>query len=471
MIKQLWRWRPNLFAQFFIGVAILLVPLALVVVVFLQALDKHMVNTQQMVLSSYQKNEQFNEFKQLFQSLERATLQNWVLQSEQLSEAVALQWQKADTMLDSQISAADVFSEQSRWQELYATFSATRDELRNSQTQNAQLFVPLRQQINTHGQWLHEHTKKQVTHAQQALADLQQSFIHWLVALVPIVLLFGGGYLWRISSRLSYLSRVIGRLGKGDWDVDIKLTGAKELRELGQKLHWMQQQLQALEQQKDTFLRHVTHELKTPLASMVEGCDLLSEQVVGPINEQQQDVLELISQSTERLRAMIQSLLNYNAIRSRTANPRPCELADLKHQVLEHFADRLALAQQKVNWQCDKKLAMLRLDGELVQMILVQLLSNAIKFSPPGATITVAISQSKSEVELKVCDQGPGISKAEQERLFDAFFQGKAGKSSRLQGSGLGLSIVKECVDQLNGDINIHSVSPKGSCFTLHFNQ
>ena len=131
---------------------------------------------------------------------------------------------------------------------------------------------------------------------------------------MPIVLLFGGGDLWRISSRLSYLSRVIGRLGKGDWDVDIKLTGAKELRELGQKLHWMQQQLQALEQQKDTFLRHVTHELKTPLASMVEGCDLLSEQVVGPINEQQQDVLALISQSTERLRAMIQSLLNYNCL-------------------------------------------------------------------------------------------------------------------------------------------------------------
>ncbi|WP_105214638.1 sensor histidine kinase [Pseudoalteromonas sp. T1lg22] len=469
VIFRMLHWRPSLFAQFFIGVAILLVPLALVVVVFLQALDQHMVNTQQMVLSSYQKNEQFNEFKQLFQSLERATLQNWVLKSEQLSKAVNEQWHKADALLTQQAKAATSAGELVRWQHLQADFVASRENIEQQEQANAELFSPLRQQINSHGNWLHTHTKEQIDLAQQALTDLQQSFINWLVALVPIVLLLGGGYLWRLSSNLGYLSRVISQLGKGDWDVDIQLTGAKELRDLGQKLNWMQQQLQSLEQQKDTFLRHVTHELKTPLASMVEGCDLLQEQLVGPINEQQQDVLQLISQSTDRLHGMITNLLNYNAIKARTLSNKGCQLDTLKAQVQEHFAERLRLGRQTLVWRCPAELKELPLDGELLQMILVQLVSNAIKFSPNGAQIEIKIERYKQELEIAVVDQGPGIKESERERLFDAFYQGQAAKRNAVAGSGLGLSIVKECVNQLNGEVQIHSGSPQGSCFRLKF--
>ncbi|MEO2268080.1 ATP-binding protein [Pseudoalteromonas sp. YIC-656] len=469
MIARLLHWRPSLFAQFFIGVAILLVPLALVVVVFLQALDKHMADTQQMVLSSYQKSEEFNEFKQLFQSLERATMQNWVLKSERLSQAVEQQWLTAETLLSEQTRSATQYSELVRWQELRATFAATRDELNASKQANAELFRPLRNQINEHGAWLHEHTKNQIAQAQQSLVNLQQSFIHWLMALVPIVLLFGGGYLWRLSRRLGYLSRVISQLGRGEWDVDIKLTGAKELRDLGQKLAWMQHQLQSLEQQKDTFLRHVTHELKTPLASMVEGCDLLHEQVVGPMNEQQQDVLALISQSTERLHVMIQNLLNYNAISARKTSSQSCQVAQLQSHIQDHFAQRLQLAQQHLHWVIPEHLETLPLDQELIQMTLVQLISNAIKFSAVGERIEIHMMQDKQGVSIEVHDRGPGVSPTEQTRLFDAFYQGQAGKKSSVAGSGLGLSIVRECVNQLGGEIGIRSASPKGSCFSLQF--
>ncbi|MCR2460717.1 two-component sensor histidine kinase, partial [Salmonella enterica] len=87
----------------------------------------------------------------------------------------------------------------------------------------------------------------------------------------------------------------------GDWQQKIAVQGSAELVELGNKLQWVQAQLHILEQQKDTFLRHVTHELKTPLASMVEGTDLLSDEIVGPITKEQRAVLELISQSMVRL--------------------------------------------------------------------------------------------------------------------------------------------------------------------------
>lgn len=473
MLANVFHWRPSLFTQFFIGVAIMLVPLALVVLVFLQALEKNMHSTQQIVLSSYRNNEASNEIKQLAQSIERATLQNSVLQSEQLEQAIEKQWQKGANLLSGQGQRADDSNLAMRWRALNDTYTQTKEriEQRGKDEKLAPLFEPLRKNLNSHGEWLHQYTKERVEHARQSLSDLQQSFIHWLVALVPIVFLLGGGYLWRISSRLKYLSTVIGRLGQGQWQNDIHLTGASELRKLGQKLQWMQQQLQSIEQQKDTFLRHVTHELKTPLASMVEGCNLLQEELVGPINEQQKDVLELISQNTERLKLMIQSLLNYNAIRSRIGVDHYCDIAQLQAQVEGHFKERLQAKSQTIDWHNPQQIAELELDAELVQMMLIQLVSNAIKFSPDGAVIKVDIAQAKGKVQLKVTDQGPGISQHEQSLLFDAFYQGEAAKKSPSRGSGLGLSIVRECAQHLGGEVSIDSAASQGSCFILSFNK
>ena len=97
-----------------------------------------------------------------------------------------------------------------------------------------------------------------------------------------------------------------------------------------------------LEQQKDTFLRHVTHELKTPLASMVEGTDLLADEIVGPINSEQQAVLELITQSMVRLRAMIESLLSYNAIRTSKQSLSELNFNLMMNKIERHFEHRLS---------------------------------------------------------------------------------------------------------------------------------
>lgn len=462
-------WQPSLLVQFLLGMTIVLVPLALVVIVFLQTLEQHMQATQQLVLQHYQRNERFSELKQLLRDTERATRQNWVLKSADLQVLLREQWQKSAALLQQQIVETAAQNGRDRWQALQAISHSTQLQVSQHQGQNAALFNPLRRALQEHGKWLHQDTQQSMQQNQQSLAKLQTSFIHWLLALTPLVLVIGGGFLWRVSNNLGYLSRTISRLGQGDWEQNIRLTGAAELRELGEQLVWMQQQLQRLEQQKDTFLRHVTHELKTPLASMVEGCELLSDEVVGEVNPAQRDVLDLIITSTERLSTMINSLLSYNAIRARKNTAQHTELSQLKDKITRHFAQRLALSAQHFNWQHSTSLQSLPIDNELLEMMLIQLLSNAIKFSPANSEITIEIEHTKSHCVIKVIDAGEGIDSTEKAQLFDTFYQGKAGRQCTEKGSGLGLSIVQECVQQLKGSISVYSVKPKGSCFRLEF--
>jgi len=162
--------------------------------------------------------------------------------------------------------------------------------------QDAKKFIPMSELIAQQTLWLRDQNELQITKNQQQLKALQDSFINWLVALIPLTLLVGGGFLWRISGRLKGLTSVIDKLGQGHWQQKISVQGSAELVELGNKLQWVQEQLHMLEQQKDTFLRHVTHELKTPLASMVEGTELLADEIVGQIKNEQKAGRGLIRQ-------------------------------------------------------------------------------------------------------------------------------------------------------------------------------
>ncbi|MGB1030899.1 MAG: histidine kinase dimerization/phospho-acceptor domain-containing protein, partial [Pseudoalteromonas marina] len=243
-----------------------------------------------------------------------------------------------------------------------------------------------------------EQNELRITKNQQQLKALQASFINWLVALIPLTLLVGGGFLWRISGRLRELTHVIDKLGQGHWQQKIQVRGSSELVELGNKLEWVQAQLHMLEQQKDTFLRHVTHELKTPLASMVEGTDLLVDEIVGPINSEQQAVLELITQSMVRLRAMIESLLSYNAIRTSKQSLSELNFNVMMNKIERHFEHRLSARDLSIVWVNELPNKTLFISIELLEMVLIQLTSNALKFSPEHESVTIKASLKQGQL-------------------------------------------------------------------------
>lgn len=354
-----------------------------------------------------------------------------------------------------------------QWRRLAATLRSTHQALIENNQQDAALFVPISDLVAELTVWLRDTNAAQIQNNQNELSTLQSSFINWLVALIPLTLLVGGGFLWRISKRLKGLTSVIDKLGQGHWQQKIAVQGSSELVELGEKLQWVQEQLHMLEQQKDTFLRHVTHELKTPLASMVEGTDLLRDEIVGSITKEQQAVLELISQSMVRLRTMIDSLLSYNAIRTSKDSVSEVEFGNLINKINSHFEHRLTAKQQRLNWYNSIIKQPLALPAELIEMTLIQLISNALKFSNTGQSVDVTLALEQKRLTIQVRDEGCGIKEQEKTQIFSAFYQGKHNKDVTLQGSGLGLTIVKESVEQLQGQLSVEHNQPKGCLFTI----
>ncbi|MBB1408692.1 HAMP domain-containing sensor histidine kinase [Pseudoalteromonas sp. SG44-17] len=460
-------WRPNLIGQFLFSTLLSLLPLSLVVIVFLNALNKQLAVTQQIVSENYQITKSFNNLKQDLNSLERATRQNWVLKSESLDELIVDKWQSSLQSIDELTFISSTGEYIKQWQQLAQVLQLAHTQLVTEGQQDAQLFIPVSELIARQTVWLRDQNELQITKNQQQLKALQSSFINWLIALIPLTLLVGGGFLWRISGRLKGLTSVIDKLGQGHWQQKIAVQGSAELVELGNKLQWVQEQLHQLEQQKDTFLRHVTHELKTPLASMVEGTDLLADEIVGPINKEQQAVLALITQSMVRLRAMIDSLLSYNAIRSSKEDLSELEFSQLITKINSHFEHRLVARKQSLCWHCELPEQPLEIAAELVEMILIQLISNGLKFSPAGQAVNIALSLAGRTLTMSVSDQGTGIKEQEKSHIFSAFYQGKNAKDVTAQGSGLGLTIVKESVEQLMGTLHVEHNEPQGCRFII----
>jgi two-component system sensor histidine kinase GlrK len=465
--KTMLNWRPNLIAQFVISMLLSLLPLSLVVIVFLNALNKQLAITQSIVSNNYQVTKSFNTLKQELNSLERATRQNWVLKSESLDKLIIDKWQSSLQSVDelTLINASQDHSAQ--WQRLSKTLQAAQVQLVEEKKEQAELFVPISDLMAELTLWLRDKNETQITDNKNELTSLQTSFINWLVALIPLTLIVGGGFLWRISGRLKGLTSIIDKLGQGHWQQKISVKGSAELVELGNKLQWVQEQLHVLEQQKDTFLRHVTHELKTPLASMVEGTDLLADEIVGPITDEQKAVLELIAQSMVRLRTMIDSLLSYNAIRTSKDSLSEVEFTYLINKINSHFEHRLGAREQAIKWQNHLPNKTLALPSELIEMILIQLISNGLKFSEDKQSVTINLALEQNQLCIAVIDEGCGIKDQEKTQIFSAFYQGKHSKNVTLQGSGLGLTIVKESVEQLHGQLVVEHNEPQGCRFLI----
>lgn len=263
------------------------------------------------------------------------------------------------------------------------------------------------------------------------------------------------------------LANAIRQLGHGHWQDPIQISGPADLRSLGASLEWMRNRLQATEKQKQAFLRHVTHELKTPLAAIVEGGALLRDEVPGSVNDAQKQVLSILMSSADHLAALIQQLLNYNAVAHGMLNAdAQVDLQALCAKIRTKLMD--SRPSSRCEWSISGTPRTLRSDPQALEMILSNLLSNAHDFTPESGRVSVSWGQDEDSWWLRVADNGPGMTPEECENIFKPFFQGKARRRGPLKGTGLGLAIVQECVAHLLGTIEVAS-GADGSTFTARF--
>jgi two-component system sensor histidine kinase GlrK len=310
-----------------------------------------------------------------------------------------------------------------------------------------------------------------VQHELQALETMvkstRQRLIVLALALIPLTILLAAVFSWMINRPIKQLKASIQQLGRANLDPLPAISGPQDMIELGREIDWLRQRLQALEEQKLRFLRHVSHELKTPLASLREGVGLLHDELAGNLNMRQRSIVDIMDSSSRELQKRIEDLLRYgNLVRRDTAPPAtPQSLAEALSAVRARH--RLTLAARRIEVDTQLEAASLPVDRNQLEIVLDNLLSNAIKFSPEGGHILVSSARVDGAVDLWVCDQGSGIPDSDRSRIFEPFFQGSHQPDSAIKGSGLGLSIVREYLLDAGGRIEVIDRAPWSTCFRL----
>ncbi|HHH45215.1 MAG TPA: HAMP domain-containing protein [Gammaproteobacteria bacterium] len=296
---------------------------------------------------------------------------------------------------------------------------------------------------------------------------LQHRLVLQAMALVPAALIMAAVFTVLITRPLRQMDRAIRRLGDGDFSKPAKIEGPRDLEQLGERLNWMRTRLLEVEQEKNRFLHHISHELKTPLTAIREGAELLNEGVVGTLNAQQGEIAAILRDNTLQLQKLIENLLDFNIATSRASQLR-VESVALDALIDTVLADhRVAmLARQLV---LDKSLQPVEMDGDRakLQTLVDNLVSNAIRFSPEAGELRVRLEKQDEQVVIEVADAGPGIPEAERRRIFDAFYQGTPATNGHVRGTGLGLSIAREYAQAHGGYIEVIDSEDQGACLRV----
>ncbi len=262
-------------------------------------------------------------------------------------------------------------------------------------------------------------------------------------------------------------SIAIRRLGEDGFDQSIKISGPPEIANLGQELDWLRRRLNALEQAKGKFLRHMSHELKTPLASIREGTELLIDGTAGQLNSTQSEVANILKNNSLDLQNMIENLLNFSSQQTMedSLNLTEFKLSGIINEIRENH--HLSLVGKQIRWDVQGKDLTLVADRDRIRAALDNLVSNSIRFSPEGGALSIACKENRVDYSIEVADRGPGVNDKDKDMIFEPFFQGRNPGHGHLRGTGLGLSVARECIESHGGAIEIVDDREVGACFRI----
>jgi two-component system sensor histidine kinase GlrK len=287
-------------------------------------------------------------------------------------------------------------------------------------------------------------------------AELGRQMLIAIAVAVVLAFVFG----WWLARPLKRLEQAVVGLGENRLDQAIEIRGPSDVRLLGRRLEWLRLRLAELDSDKSRFLRHVSHELKTPLAALREGVSLLEEGVTGTLSDDQKEVARILRQNTALLQSQIEDLLRFNAaaFEARKLVRQRVELVDLIQDLV---------ARQRLQWQA-RQLAVkveggplwVEVDPDKLGTALGNLLSNAIRFSPSGATIRLSVTRVPGRACIDIVDQGPGVAAADRARVFEPFYRGERQPSDAVRGTGIGLSIVHEYITAHGGVVELQDDAP-----------
>ncbi len=244
-----------------------------------------------------------------------------------------------------------------------------------------------------------------------------------------------------------------------------------ELKRHNQEISAANEKLRELDALKSKFLSIATHELRTPLSVILGYNSMLADSLQDRLSEEEKNTLEESVAACKRLIRLVNSMLDINQIQTgkMQMNFAREDLRPVVNGVIALFQHEARQKKIHLGAEMPARLTKLDMDAERIQQVLINLIGNALKFTPSGGTISVLVRERRENqgIEVAVQDTGIGIPLEDQDKIFDEFAQVRARSEHRQEGSGLGLAIARRIVQAHEGSIQVTSAPGKGSVFTV----
>jgi PAS domain S-box-containing protein len=225
--------------------------------------------------------------------------------------------------------------------------------------------------------------------------------------------------------------------------------------------------LKKLDRIKSDFLNVTSHELRTPMSAIKGYTQMVMKQTLGDITEEQEKALNIVLRNTERLDHLIQDILDISRLESGTMKfiPEKTDIKNMLEETVETMQSSADLKHITITGEMEDMMPELTIDQERVKQVIINIISNAIKFSPDGSIINIRAKKDKNNILFEIQDFGRGIPEDKQKKIFETFYQVDSGMDRKFGGAGLGLAISRGIVLTHGGQIWTNSIVGKGSTF------
>ncbi len=294
----------------------------------------------------------------------------------------------------------------------------------------------------------------------------------------PIAIVMGAGFILggilisifitrSITKPLTLMRNKTREVANGDFDCKLDLASPPEIKDLADDFDLMCDKLKETDKMKSEFFSLMAHELRTPLASIKEGTNLLLEGIGEDLKENQKMVLSIMAEESNHLIDLVNSLLDLSKLEAGMMELK-MEPSDLRPLIKRAVSGMEPLAMAKnvsIQVEMPQNLPSVKMDGDRVLQALRNLTGNAVKFTPEGGRIAISARKVQEGIAVSIADSGPGIPKEDLTAIFDKFKQTTITSYRKLKGTGLGLAIVKRIINAHGGRVWVESEAGQGSTF------
>jgi len=444
-----------------VGFALVAMPLLVAVLWALLNLDRLAEQSEQLVISGVSAAEQNRLLTEQIGSLERVSRQYVVLRNADSLALLRPDFVTIEETLDKMKPMAEqakvlptVESIQFGVRRIVAALE--QEPLTAADAARALAdYAPVRQRVNELTAALSDYISQELAALQESTQRAQQVSAWQTAALVPGTIILVLFFTLLVSRPIRQIDEAINQLGQSGFSKPIVIKGPTDLEKLGRQLEWLRLRLLELAQEKNRFLRHMSHELKTPLANIREGTELLLDGTVGELEPAQAEVTDILRTNGLKLQQLIENLLSFSAWQTKNEVLTMTEFPVRALIISVARAQRLALKAAQIQLRLTIEDIVVMADRDKIKTVLDNLLSNAIKFTPKGGVITIRLRHTDECFVLELADTGRGIPEHDSPRIFEAFFQGGQQHGGHVAGTGIGLSVVLECIQAHEGTVEL----------------